>query len=292
MRRLREALRFSKPKGLPIEVSAQAYLAVLAARQPLPSLLQVVAPDGAGGAVPGFGVPASTGATAPGDPLGRGEYGIASLERKSVLRLRVLSKEEAGFVPSAAAIAQIGDRFGTEVGRRVAAAWSLLQLTWETYDPDVYAALDFWLATARRIALLTDGVVSDPVAHTYRLPEDDCGRPPGTAVWAPQHIGLQVNAGHVHTLGMSKFVRPELEATGVPQDGLQQVGALLLGVAQACLEGRRPEPGDSLQAGSGTVRIAEGGLDRSYWQGKFVLEVLPDSPSDWSDFLSTWRAKN
>lgn len=284
-----EALRFTKPKGLPLEVSKQAYLAVLAARQPLPTLLDVVAPRGEGGAVTGFGVPVSQGAAPPDRPLERGEYGIASPERKSVLRLRVLSKEEAGFVPSHSTIAQIEGQFGEEVARRVAAAWSLLQLTWESYDPDVYAALDFWLALAHRLAELTDGVVSDPVAQSYRLPGDRCGRPAGTSVWAAEHVRIHVSGGKVHTMGLRKFVRPELEATSVPTGGASAVGPLLMGVAQACLEGARLSPGDALQAGNGTVRIADGGLDRGYWQGQAVLEVLPDKPADWPQFVSAWR---
>ncbi|MGE0001762.1 MAG: hypothetical protein AB7F50_09285 [Fimbriimonadaceae bacterium] len=289
MRRLREALRFTKPKGLPLEVSKQAYLAVLAARHPLPTLLEVVAPKGEGGAVAGFGVPVSQGAAQPDRSLERGEYGIASPERKSVLRLRVLSKEEAGFVPSPSTIAQINGQFGEEVARRVAAAWSLLQLTWESYDPDVYAALDFWLALAHRLAELTDGVVSDPVAQSYRLPADRCGRPPGAIVWAAEHVRIHVSGSNVHTMGLRKFVRPELEATSVPAGGASAVGPLLMGVAQACLEGTRLSPGDTLQAGNGTVRIAEGGLDRGYWQGQVVLEVLPDKPADWPQFVSAWR---
>ncbi|MCC6404237.1 MAG: hypothetical protein IT207_09540 [Fimbriimonadaceae bacterium] len=291
MRRLREALRFSKPQGLPLEISKQAYLAVLAARQPLPKLFDVVSPQGSDGSVPGFGVPVSPSASAPDRPLERGEYGIASPERKTVLRLKVLSKEEAGFVPSPSALGQIEAQFGKEVAGRVAAAWSLLQLTWESYDPEVYAALDFWLAIAHRLAALTEGIVSDPMAHSYVLPGDRRGRPVGAEVWARELVGIHTSEGHVHTLGLRKFVRPELEVTGIPAESTGAVGSLLLGVAQACLEGTRLSPGDSLEAGEGTVRIAEGGLDRAYWKCQTVLEILPDRPPNWSQFLALWRPK-
>lgn len=277
-------LRFSKPKGPGLEIAADAYLAVLACRMPLPSLLEVVSPKGEAGSVPGYGVPVSSGASAPGRPLVRGVYGLASLNRKSVLHLKVLSKEEAGFVPTQAALAGIEDRFGEEVAGRVRATWTLLQLSWASYDPEVYPALDFWLACARRLAELTDGVVADAAAQSYTLPHGSECRPPGAAVWAPEHVGIVQAGARLHTAGLRKFSRPELEATQVPPGAQAAVARLLTSLAQSCLEGARPKPGDRIAAGAGQVRIADGGLDREYWGGAYALEVLPEGKGGWASF--------
>lgn len=278
-------LHFSKPAGSGVELEKDAYLAVLASRGPLPTLLEAVSPKGDGGSVPGFGVPVSSGAPPPDRPLERGVYGIASPNRKSVLRLRVLSKEEAGFRPDDAALDQIDRRFGPEVAGRVRAAWTLLQLTWESYDPEVYPALDFWLDVAHRLAFLTDGVVADPIAQSYRLPGTRPPRPPGQPVLAAEHVSVIVRGGgHLHTAGLRKFGRPEIEATGVPEAATGAVSAALASLAQACLQGARPSPGERMGVGDGLLRVADGGLDRAYWAGAYVLEILPEQPSDWASF--------
>lgn len=278
-------LRFSKPTGPGLALDKDAYLAVLACKASLPTLLEAVSPRGEGGSVPGFGVPVSAGAPPPDRPLERGVYGIASPNRKSVLRLRVLSKEEAGFRPDEDALLEIERRFGPEVSGRVRAAWTLLQLTWESYDPEVYPALDFWLEVADRLASLTDGVVADPIAHSYRLPGPRQARAPGVPVHAADHVSvLARGGGHHHTAGLRKFGRPEIEATGVPESSAAGVAALLASLAQACLEGARPAPGDRLEVGQAQVRVADGGLDRAYWSGAYVLEVLPERPGDWASF--------
>lgn len=98
-----KAFQFSKPKNPGFGISRDFYLSVLSSRATLPTMLEILNPAGAAGAVEGFGAPLMEGAdkAALSRPLERGVYVLASKDRKTVLRMRVLSKEEAGFDPSA-----------------------------------------------------------------------------------------------------------------------------------------------------------------------------------------------
>ncbi|MFX8801563.1 hypothetical protein ABTM62_19825, partial [Acinetobacter baumannii] len=59
-----------------------------------------------------------------------------------------------------------------EVQERLLSTWSLAQLTFESHHPMVFPAVRFVLQVASRLAALTYGVIADPVARSYRLPEE------------------------------------------------------------------------------------------------------------------------
>ena len=83
-------------------ISKDFYITVLAATAQLPSILEVVEPHGAFGAIEGFGVPLSRDKQKEDltRPMERGVYGLATRNRETVLRLVVIPKEEAGFDPA------------------------------------------------------------------------------------------------------------------------------------------------------------------------------------------------
>ena len=96
---------FKKEKTPGFGLSQQYYISVLACTPSLPGLLAIINPKGEGGAATGFGLPWKTDVTEAeiAQPLMRGEYIFSSHDRKTVLRAKVLSKEEAGirsFVPA------------------------------------------------------------------------------------------------------------------------------------------------------------------------------------------------
>ncbi|MBI3722130.1 MAG: hypothetical protein HY248_06210 [Fimbriimonas ginsengisoli] len=104
-------LQFGRPKGPGYAISSDFYITVLSARPTLPPLLQVINPHGEGGAVEGFGVPLG-GETAPGrlaQPITRGAYALATRDRKTVLKMLVLSKEEASFNPEPYALSHAAE---------------------------------------------------------------------------------------------------------------------------------------------------------------------------------------
>src|SRR5436190_1574007 len=98
-------LRFSRPKGPGFGISGGYYLSVLSSHATLPRIIEVINPTGDGGAVTGFGAPLALDATkqALAEPMSRGAYVLASKDRKTVLKMLVMSKDETGFDPEAVA---------------------------------------------------------------------------------------------------------------------------------------------------------------------------------------------
>ena len=75
-----------------------------------------------------------------------------------------------GFDPSAFAKSEAASEWPAELRNRIEATWMLLQVTFESYDPRVYPALDFFLSVAKRLADLTDGTKSMPgLAFPFQL---------------------------------------------------------------------------------------------------------------------------
>ncbi|RYG49202.1 hypothetical protein EON79_02170, partial [bacterium] len=122
--------RFSKPKGRGYGISPSYYLSVLSSRPTMPAIRDVIAPKGSGGAVPGFGVPLteSTDKSLLEQPMARGVYAIASPDRKTLMRLTIVSKEEAGFDPEEFARSEFALTLPEEALARLRGTWLLGQL--------------------------------------------------------------------------------------------------------------------------------------------------------------------
>lgn len=278
--------KFSKPKGPGFGISRQFYLSVLSTKPVLPPLLAVVNPHGEQGSIAGFGAPLASGKGKEdlARPMERGIYAVASKDRKSVLKMLALSKEEAGFDPEAVALSSMSVGLEPEALDRIRATWSLLQLTFESHDPEVYPSLDFLLSVCARLADLTDGVVADPVAQRYLLPDKLFMRPRlDPKVDVREHVGIKgrvsQSANHVYTLGFQKFGLPELELDQVPDTLVAKAEGLLLAVGQSVLLGRVLHAGDRFEASGGRFEARAGGLDRGLWEGVPCLELLPERGS-------------
>ncbi|RYG28022.1 hypothetical protein EON81_29205, partial [bacterium] len=131
--------RFSKPKGRGYGISTSFYLSVLSSRPTMPAIRQVIAPKGEGGAVAGFGVPMTDAndKSLLDAPMTRGVYVVASPDRKTVLKLRIVSKEEAGFDSEAFARSPLALTSSPELVARLRGTWLLGQFTFESHDPDI-----------------------------------------------------------------------------------------------------------------------------------------------------------
>jgi hypothetical protein len=274
--------KFSKPKNPGFGLSSQYYYSVLSATAQLPSVLQVANPQGEGGAVVGFGAPLASGATKDdlNKPMERGAYVLATKDRKTVLKLIVVPKEEAGFDPEAFLSSSQAADLGPEMASRIRATWTLLQLTYEAHDPMVYGALDFFNQISQRLADLTGGVIADPLARRYMLPQQVFVSPRADEkVDAREHVSVAFRAEkegiHAFTLGMQKFVLPEFEVYAVPDDLFREAEAVLFGLAQAALLGQKIVAGDIVGGKEGAFEVREGGLDRALWEGIAVHELLP-----------------
>jgi hypothetical protein len=294
------AWQFSKPKTPGFGISKGYYLSVLSSHATLPSLRQLLNPKGENGAVSGFGVPLAAHAdkSAIDQPLQRGAYGLAAKDQKTVLRLMVVSKEEAGFDPETVARSFMAAELGPEAMARIRGTWTLCQLSFESHHPMVYPALDFFLAIASRLALLTEGVVADPIAQRYLLPDQVFSRRRLGAdlpILAEEHVSPKFRSRpdgvHAYTLGMQKFVMHELEISNL-MDGDESNAALaLLWLAQAMLQGTKVEEGYQVGAPKTMFEVREGGFDRSLWEGIPVYELLPPTSVTTSEAIEAWVAE-
>lgn len=292
---LRRLFKFSKPKTPGYGISQGFYLSVLSGHAQLPTPGQVANPTGEAGAVEGFIAPMMSGAQKEdlGRPMERGVYAIASKDRKTVLRLRVVSKEEAGFDPEPIVRSALAPTLSEDALARIRATWTLLQLTFESHDPDVSPSLAFAHAIVRRLAELTEGVVADPIAQRYLLPPQVPSPDPASPPSAPEHVSVRTleREGKLgaFTMGMQKFALPEYELNDLEHGDEAAAGAFLLSVGQARLDGQEMAPGDRVGAKSAPFDVAAGGLDRARWEGIPVLELLPGRGATASGCLEAWR---
>ncbi len=264
-------------------IAQQYYLTVLAAKVPLPSLRLVVRPDGADGAVAGLGVPLApdTKKEDLDKPLVRGSYALAMKDKRTILTLIALSKEEARFDPLVFVKSEEAAQFSEELRQRASATWMLLQLRFQSHTPSVYPALDFLLKVATRLATLTDGVIADPISELYLLPEELARpRPAGIPIAARDFVRIrysrQKQGSRIFTLGLQKFALPELELTGIEDSSLQYAGEFLIGVAQGVLMGKPLTPGDRVGDPACPLIVATGGLGAMVVEGIPILELIPE----------------
>jgi hypothetical protein len=292
--RLADIFRFSRPKGPGYGISREFYLSVLAATARLPAILDVIEPAGAGGAIKGFGAPLREGASKDelGRPMERGAYVLASPDRKTVLKLLVVPKDEAGFDPDALLSSQIAASIPPELFARIRATWTLLQLAFEAHDPEVFPSVDFLLDVASRLGALTGGAVADPLSEAYHLPERlrvGAQRPIDASnvvrvVWRPP--------GYAFTLGMRKFALPEFEIDRLASSDGPLAERFLYGLCQGVLVRGPLEPGDRVGSRRAPLLVGEGGLDRARWEGVAVYELLPVKGADVSAAMRSWAEEN
>lgn len=287
---LKRIFKFAKPKNPGYGIAGNFYLSVLSGHAQMPTALQIANPNGDGGAAEGFLAPLMPG-TSKEDlarPLVRGVYALATKDRKTVLKMRVLSKEEAMFDPEAIARSSMASLIDPEALARIRATWTLIQLTFETHDALVTPALAFLYQTVRRMSELTEGVVADPIAQRYMLPNELPKPSPDGLPLAPDHVSIRYldrdGVRTAFTLGLQKFALPEWELRDLAPTDDRAASIVLLSVAQALLNGDKIAIGDR----AGTFDVAPGGLDRGLWEGILVQELIPPREKSVSDCLAEW----
>ncbi|MFN3730143.1 MAG: hypothetical protein ACK4XJ_10560 [Fimbriimonadaceae bacterium] len=278
--RLRNLWPMGKPKTPGYGISTGFYLTVLSTKATLPTLVEVIEPGGTNGAVPGFGVPLAANSTKEdlNRPLARGAYALADLERKTVLKLFVLSKEEAFFDPDPILSAPLAADLAPEVVERLRATWTLLQLTFQAHDPMVASSLEFLLNIAGRLSERCDGLVADPICRRYLLPHQLRHRDPPGPIDARNFVSTDQRPARpvaVFTRGMVKFGLPEFELVDVPLDWVERAQVFLVGAAQAVFNHGPVAAGGLLGSRKAPFEVREGGLDPLYWEGIPCFELHP-----------------
>ena len=288
--------RFGKPTGPGFGISSAYYLTVLSPDPVWPAAVTLANPDGASGAVAGFAVPVRAGSASSagdravlGQPMQRGIYAVASKDRKTVLRMMLMSKEEAGFEPEVFVRNAEALNYPPDMVVSIRATWSIAQFTFESHDPDVYPSLDFLLAVCDRLASVVGGVVADPISRRYRRAGSLMVAPRADErVDAREHVAVHSAPSPVgisyFTLGMQKFGLPEFELRELgPDDNLRATTALAA-MAQTVLVAGPVKEGQSFAS----FTLQAGGFDRSRWEGIPVLEMRPPVTKSVAEALSQW----
>lgn len=289
---MRQFWKFAKPKGPGFGISKNFYLSVLAGVPVLPPITELIAPKPEGGALDGFGVPLvdTNDKSLLAQPMHRGIYALSTKDQKNVVRMMVMNADEAGFSPEAIATSRLAERITPEVLTRIRSTWHLVQLNWESHDPEVYPALDFFLRIARRLAEITDGIVADPISERYLLPDQVFVNPRvDSLVDAREHVYIHSRPDqgmlHVYTKGLIKIGQPEIELSGVPQESYDQAGRLLMSAAQGVFMGFLISSGSDVAG----FEAREGGHDKSRWEGIPVLELLPPTGMPVGQVIANWE---
>lgn len=281
-------MRFSRPKSPGYGISRNYYLTALACKASMPSILDIVNPNGQSGAVVGFGVPLAKDSSPESlaRPLQRGAYALATKDRKTVVRCLVVSKEEAGFDPEALLDSGLAQDLGEEKIARVRAVWSLVQLAFETYDPSVDVSVDFLVQISVRVAQLTDGVVADAISQRYFLPEELSARTGSVRDDLAFHVSTIAGSdGALRTFGLQKFALPEFELSGVGTHELPIADRLLRSLCREALSGSKFGSGSLVGSGKLPFR-----LNASEAAGQISLKLEPangdagTSLRDWDEF--------
>lgn len=284
-----------RQKTIGFGITKNCYYTVMTGKAQMPSPVQILNPKAENGALEGFIVPLTKDSTKEDleRPLARGQYAASTRDRKTVLRVMVLSKEEAGFDPGPFLRSPIAKNQSPELLGRISATWSLIQVTFESHDPFVHPSLRFVLGFCGRVAELTEGVIADPISQTYKLPNELFHQPQADPkVDARDFVSLQERVLpegiNLSTLGMQKFAQPELEMFGVAPGSVEVAQTLLMSLCQKSLLGELYEVGDRFGDAKVPFQLAHGGLDRARWEGIPCLEVLPPPGIAMSAALGSW----
>ncbi len=261
----------------------------------LPSPVELANPAASGKALAGMVAPL-VGDSDPArlhQPMTRGVYAVATKDRKTVIKMTVVSKEEVGFDPEAFIRSSLAADTDSELVARLRGTWLLCQLMFESHDPAVYPSVDFLLQIAVRMGVLCDGVVADPVSRRYLLPQHVIQFPRvDPRIDAREHVFVHHLSGEggitAYTLGMQKFDLPELQIDNLNSESLPDATRFLMALSQTSLVGGFLKPGEKYGATRMPFIARQAGFDKRIWDGVDVLELLPSDLATSSECLQAW----
>lgn len=271
-----------KPAEAPLEINKHAYLSVMLGPEARPPVLSWMNPDGSNGAVKGFAAPLDQGASS--DlltlPIANGSFALATPDRKTLIQADLFDLADVPEfrLPTDSAAQAMVDLMGERLVRAQAAT-GLATLVWKGYSPDVYQSVRFMLDSAARLAAETGGVVADPLAETYRLPNELTQTSPLDPRIDFRDIGTikaiqQADGVWVSTRGMLKFNLAEFEAYGVDADQVTRIGELLVVSAQEALLGTMMPLGEVVSTPVGKVEANSGTKNRDFWGERSTIELI------------------
>jgi hypothetical protein len=251
---------------------------VISAAKDLPSLLKLANPAGAEGAVRGMAGPADQQPTAENmaAPMKEGQYlaispsgGACGLIVERVPRQSKGLSIDPAMLEASGLTKEMLEKFNHP-------AWRVI-LEMITPGNDVRETVIFATRLAQRLAALGDGVVMDTRAYRFFGPQGWPVEGPIPEFDAREHvhIHLESDTRWLHTHGLIKFGRPEMEIYDVPQELQGAAFAMLLDVAQYVITSRPIKPGETCGDTKQPFYAREGVKNpEGHWEDVPVLELV------------------
>jgi hypothetical protein len=266
---------FSKKWSAP---TAQLGMVVSLTNQELPSLVMLANPSGAEGAVPGMVGPTDGKPTAENmmQPMQEGQY-VAISPAGGICGLRVEpadpQSEGLSLAPEMLEASGLTEEMLAKFNRP---AWrAILQL--ETAGEDVPETVVFATRVAQRLAGLGDGVVMDTSGYRFFGPAGWPVEEPNSEFDAREHVHIHTESdtGWIHTHGLIKFGRPEMEIYEVPAELHATAFGMLLDISQYVITSALVEPGQTCGDPEQPFYAREGKKNQEgHWNGIPVLELV------------------
>ncbi|MGI8922874.1 MAG: hypothetical protein ACR2HJ_02340 [Fimbriimonadales bacterium] len=264
-----------------LSLSKNFYLSVLSAAETLPPLLQVINPDGSNNAIKGFGAPLTEGTDRDilNRPIGPGSYVLTTIDKLTVIQMDVFPRSEVPqFQIPQDPVALAATNLTGEALRRAQDANMLTNFLFKGYDPGLYVSVQFMLEFVKRFAESSEAVVADPLAETYRLPDQMKASPPMDVRIDFRDVGsvmlVRLPDGiWISTRGLSKFDVPEIEMYGIPDELREPAAEMVVVAAQQVLVGVPMKESETAFSVQSPLEVVRGTRQLSDWGGRSALEL-------------------
>ena len=256
--------------------------AVACAAPTLPSLQQLAHPSGKDGALPGAPEAPSR---LKGDrafmmrPLQTGDVSVIvspGRARCSVIVEAVREFPGASMPPETWKYVRLNE----DLARRAREARRLVMVSLVERGQNLAQDVLYVTRLADRVSLLADGCVNDLMSFRYFGSGSWRVEQPAQEVDVREHVLVHAETGEpegiwVHTHGLLKFGRPELEIYGVPREMGEKACSAMLGMMAYVVSGPLIRPGETVGDPEVPLKAREGTRNRErHWGDSPVLELV------------------
>ncbi len=263
----------------------------------MPSILQVINPDGSNNAVSGYGVPLADTASKDllNQPMAEGKYAFTTKNKLTVLQIDImqLSKVQGFSIPTTKEDCESAELTGQKF-ERAHNAKCLINVLIKGFDPSVLDTVTFVLNISERLGTLSDGVVADPLAEVYRMPSDlrlqkklD-SRVDFREVASVKAFRLD-DGVWVSTRGLIKFNLPEYEMYGISDELVETAYKMLIAAGQQSLLEIPLKPGDTAYSLQSPMEIVYGQRQKQIWGNRPVLEIKDKNGNSAINGVKSWK---
>lgn len=279
--------------------SPRMRLVVFCSSESLPALLDIANPDRHNGAVAAIPLPMDRPKPTPRDleePLTTGRYAF-SCASGTLISGHVTRREDDGTEGHAPSGACGFDEDSDAITMLKEAPFTVC-LALKRPSVLVTDSVLFGVNLADRIGYLANGLVYDVDGCRRYAPGQWQVDAPIGEVDVREHVTLHVERGEhdalwLHTHGLIKFGRPEIEMVGVPREIKLEASALLLNVSQCVLDGTIMKPGDVIGMEQCPLTVITGRTPRSHLVTPVIeLAANPEKPFNTPEEISapilTW----